>query len=140
MNLRTALYIGVGALLLGAAWQSFGGMGVAIAITGIVTWMLLHVTRVMHVMKKAAARPKGYVSSAVMFNARLKPKVTLLYVMGMTSALGELLSPPDEQPEIFRWTDEGGSHVTCEFRDGKLVKWTLYRPPEPEPAGNAPAP
>ena len=31
--------------------------------------------------------------------------------------------------EIYRWTDGTRSHVTCEFRQGKLVKWTLERPP-----------
>jgi hypothetical protein len=140
MNLRSIFYIAAGAVLVGAAWQSFGGMGVAMVITGIATWMLLHVTRIMHVMKKAAQRPKGFVTSAVMFNARLKPKVNLLYVIGMTNSLGEQLTPLDEQPEIFRWTDASGSHVTCEFLAGKLVKWTLYRPPETDEAGNPPAP
>ena len=47
----------------------------------------------------------------------------------VTRALGELLSPKDEQPEVFRWTDAAESHVTCEFRNGRLVKWELFRPP-----------
>jgi len=80
------------------------------------------------VLQRAAARPVGYVGSAVMLNARLKPKLTLLHVIGLARALGEQLSPKDEQPEIFRWTDGTASHVTCEFAQGKLVKWTLVRP------------
>ncbi len=65
-----------------------------------------------------------------MLNAKLKPGVNLLHVMAMTRAMGELQSPEGQQPEIFRWTDNGGSHVTCEFREGKLVQWMLFRPPE----------
>lgn len=34
-------------------------------------WALLHYTRLVNVMKKAANRPIGYVGSAVMLNARL---------------------------------------------------------------------
>ena len=57
--------------------------------------------------------------------------MNLLHVVAMTRALGELLSPKDEQPEVYRWTDGSGSHVTCEFADGKLVKWELVRPAAP---------
>jgi hypothetical protein len=49
--------------------------------------------------------------------------------MAMTRALGQQVAPQGEQPEVFRWTDNGGSHVTCEFQDGRLTRWTLWRPP-----------
>jgi hypothetical protein len=55
----------------------------------------------------------------------------------MTGALGEQLSAKDEQPELYRWTDGTNSHVTCEFANGKLVKWTLYRPPAPDEGDSA---
>ena len=92
-------------------------------------WALLHFTRLVNVMKKAAKRPIGYVGSAVMLNARLAEGVNLMHVVAMTQALGELLSAEGADPEIYRWTDGTRSHVTCEFRQGKLVKWTLERPP-----------
>jgi hypothetical protein len=38
----------------------------------------------MNVMRKAANRPMGYVGSAVMLNARLKPGVNLMHVVAMT--------------------------------------------------------
>jgi hypothetical protein len=119
------------------AWQAYGWAGVAVAGGGILMWLLLHFTRTMHVLKQASAVPIGYVASAVMLNARLKPKSTLLHVMAMTRSLGEALSPPDQQPEVFRWTDAGGSSVTCEFADGLLVRWTLQRP-QPQPPAEAP--
>ncbi len=56
--------------------------------------------------EKAANRPMGYVGSAVMLNARLKPGVNLMHVMAMTQSLGERLSAENAQPEVYRWTDE----------------------------------
>src|SRR5687767_14790593 len=108
MNFQRILFA-LGALaVLWLAYDTYGGAGLAAAVSGIVMWLLLHFTRVMHVLKQAADRPVGYVASAVMLNARLKPKANLVWVMGLTRALGEQLSPKDQQPEVFRWTDPGG--------------------------------
>ena len=71
-------------------------------------------------LKRAADRPIGYVGSAVMLNAKLKPGVNLCTWSAMTRALGEQLSPKDEQPEIYRWTDGSASHVTC---DSPTASW-----------------
>ena len=79
--------------------------------------------------KRAADRPKGYVGSAVMLNAKLKPGVNLLHVIAMTEALGEQISADGRRSRrSFRWTDGTQSHVTCEFRHGKLVKWDAVPP------------
>ena len=120
-----------GVALVSAAYYSYGWSGVAMAAGALVMWVLLHFTRMTQVMVRAGKRPIGYVDSAVMLNAKLKPGSTLLHVIAQTRALGELLSPKDQQPEMFRWTDGGLSHVTCEFNGGKLVRWTMVRP-EPE--------
>ena len=122
-----------GVALVAAAYYAYGWPGVAMAAGALVMWVLLHFTRLTQVMVRAGKRPIGYVDSAVMLNAKLKPGSTLLHVIAQTQALGELLSPKDQQPEVFRWTDGGKSHVTCEFSGGKLVKWTLVRP-EPDAA------
>lgn len=119
-------------------WQ-YGFAGVAMALGAVVFWLLLHFTRMLTILKRAAARPVGSVASAVMLNAKLRPGVTLLHTTALTRSLGELLSPKDTQPERFRWTDAGGSHVTCEFLNGKLIGWTLFRPPMAE-ADAPPAP
>ena len=117
-----------GAALIAFAWRNWGWPGVALVVGGIIMWVLLHFTRMTQTLQRAANRPVGYVGSAVMLNAKLKPKLTLLHVIGLARALGEQLSPKDEQPEIFRWTDGSASYVTCEFVQGKLVKWMLVRP------------
>ena len=140
MKLQRILVPIAGAALIAFAWRTWGWPGVALVVGGIIMWALLNFTRMTQVLQRAANRPVGYVGSAVMLNAKLKPKLTLLHVIGLTRALGEQLSPKDEQPEIFRWTDGSASHVTCEFVQGKLVKWTLVRPTAEaatEPAGPA---
>ena len=110
------------------AYRSYGWPGIALVVGGLVMWMLLHFTRMLQILKRAANRPVGYVESAVMLNAKLQSGATLLHVVAMTRSLGELLSPKDTQPERFRWTDASQSHVTCEFVAGRLKAWELHRP------------
>ena len=135
MNVRNIL-VPVGlAVLLYAAHRSYGWMGVAAVGGGVVMWLLLHFTRLMTIVRRASERPIGYVGSAVMMNVKLKPKVSLMHVIAMTRSLGERLSEEGQDPEIYRWTDGTKSHVTCEFVNGRLMKWTLVRPtPEAAPA------
>ena len=140
MNFQKLVLPVLGIIVVAAAWRGWGWPGVALAVGGIVMWMLLHFTRMMKVLQGAANRPVGWTDSAVMLNAKLRPGVNLLHVIGMTGALGEQVSPKDEQPELYRWTDGTNSHVTCEFANGKLVKWTLYRPPAPDEGDAEPTP
>lgn len=140
MNFQRILIPVGGVVLVAAAYRSYGWGGVAVAVGALVMWLLLHFNRMMQVLKRAANRPIGYVDSAVMLNAKLRRGVTLLHVVAMTKALGELQSPKDMQPEIFRWTDGSQSHVTAEFQSGKLVKWALFRPTQPEDVETAAAP
>jgi hypothetical protein len=127
-------------VLVALAYRSYGWAGVAMAAGALVMWVLLHFTRMLQVLKRAANRPVGSVASAVMLNAKLNSGATLLHVVAMTRALGERISPPDQQPEVFRWTDGTQSHVTCEFAGGKLRKWELHRPSEPVHELQTPAP
>jgi len=121
-------------VLVVAAYRAYGWAGVALAAGALFMWLLLHFTRLMRVLQRAANRPIGYVDSAVMLNAKLKPGVTLLHVTAMTRALGKLMSSKDAQPELYLWTDGSESSVTCEFLQGKLVKWELNRPAQPQDA------
>ena len=110
------------------AWRQFGWAGLALAAGGVVMWILLHFTRLMHILKKASQRPIGHVASAVMLNAKLKKGMALMHVIAMTKSLGDLQTPKDEQPEVFHWTDAGQSVVSCTFVGGKLQAWSLSRP------------
>ena len=126
----------MGALLIAVAYTKYGWAGVALVVTGIMFWMLLHFTRMMTVLKRATNAPMGYVASAVMLNAKLKTGVTLLHVTAMTKSLGALQTPKDVQPEVYRWTDTGGSHVTGTFVGGKLTEYVLWRPEVPADAAS----
>lgn len=139
MNFQKLWVTAAALAVLAVAWTSYRWAGVALVVTGGVMWILLHFTRSLQVLKRAANRPMGFVGSAVMLNAKLKVGVSLLHVIAMTKSLGLLQSPKDAQPEVFRWTDESQSHVTCEFRNGKLASWVLYRPTQDDaaPAGAA---
>ncbi len=127
--------IPLGAVLLIAwSWHNYGWGGAAFAAGVVVMVLLMHFNRTMQVLKRASDRPIGYVGSAVMLNAKLKPKATLLHTIALTRSLGEQRSPKGEEPEVYRWTDPGGSYVDAEFNGGKLQRWTLTRP---EPADDA---
>ncbi|HMA09667.1 MAG TPA: glycerate kinase [Ramlibacter sp.] len=135
MNFQKFIVPVLGVVLVAAGWRAYGWGGVVAVVGGLVMWALLHVNRITRVLGRAADAPLGYVASAVMLNAKLKPGVNLLHVLAMTRSLGERLSEVDAEPEIFRWTDGGASSVTAEFTNGRLVKWTLVRPSEPPAAG-----
>ncbi len=144
MNFQKIFVPIAGVAVVALAYRSFGWAGVAAGVGALMMWLLLHFTRMMQVLRRAANRPIGYVDSAVMLNAKLKPGMTLLHVVAMTRSLGALQSDKDAQPEVFRWTDAGQSHVTCTFVGGKLANHALFRPTVPDllPAadGQPPAP
>jgi hypothetical protein len=121
------------------AYRSYGWGGIVAAVGILVFGILLNFTRTMQVLKRATNRPVGYTDSAVMLNAKLKPRMTLLHVVAMTRALGKLTSAKDAQPEVFTWTDASLSCVTCTFVDGRLSHHELFRPEQPEEPGQLPA-
>ena len=116
------------------AYSHYSWPGIAVVVTFLVFGILLHFTRLMTILKRAANRPIGHVDSAVMLNAKLKPGATLMHVVAMTRALGLLKSPKDVQPEVFEWKDAGESVVTCTFVGGKLSQHVLVRPIQPHKA------
>lgn len=138
MNFKRILIPALALVAFYLAWRDYGFPGIALVAGALLMWALLHFNRMMQVMRRAANRPVGHVDSAVMLNAKLKPGVNLLHVLAMTRALGLLRSPKDEQPEIYRWTDQGGSYVDCTFQDGKLVQWQMTRPTPAAEASDAP--
>mgnify|MGYP006158755415 CR=1 FL=1 len=137
---RNGLLLALGAVLAYMAWNSYGWPGLIAVTGGLMMWLLLHFTRLMTVLKRAANRPIGHVDSAVMLNAKLKPGVTLMHVIAMTRALGQRVSGEGAEPEVYRWTDNGLSTVEAEFAGGKLVRWHLARPDPEAAVQGSPAP
>ena len=131
----TPVLVPLGCLgLVVLAYRSYAWPGVAMAVGALVMWLLLHFTRMLQILKRAADRPIGFVGSAVMLNAKLRSGVTLMHVVALTRSLGALQTPKDTQPEVFRWTDASDSSVTCTFAGGKLTQWELQRPPQDQAA------
>ncbi len=133
MQMKNILIPIASVALVAAGYRAGGWAGVAFAIGALMLWLMLHFTRLMHILKRAADSPLGYVDSAVMLQAKLKPGMTLMHVVAMTRALGVQISPPDSQPEQFRWTDPSEALVICDFADGKLVRWEFRRPDVADP-------
>jgi hypothetical protein len=128
MNWRHILVPLFALIFLGWSYHAYGWPGVLFVVTGGVMWILLNFYRLVTLLKRAANRPIGFVDSAVMLNAKLKPNVPLMHVIALTRSLGQLESEKDTQPEIYTWTDGTRSVVRCEFRDGRLAQWELTRP------------
>ncbi len=128
MNWRHIIIPLFALVLLGWAYHAYGWHGVLFVVTGGVMWILLNFYRLVTLLKRAANRPIGFVDSAVMLNAKLKPHMSLMHVIGLTRSLGQLESEKDTQPEIYSWKDGTDSVVRCEFRDGRLAHWELNRP------------
>jgi hypothetical protein len=74
MNFQKILVPIAGVAVVLLAYRSYGWAGVAAAVGGLLMWVLLHFTRMMQVLRRAADQPIGYVASAVMLNAKLKPR------------------------------------------------------------------
>jgi hypothetical protein len=128
---RILIPVGV-IVFVAAAWHEYKWPGVAVATGAVVMWILLHFTRMVTVLSRAANRPVGHVDSAVMLNVKLKKGVNLMHVIAMTKSLGVRLSEENAQPEIFKWTDPGDSFVICTFKAGKLQGWDMTRPLQEE--------
>ena len=116
----------IGAAVL--AYRTYGWQGIVAVVSILVFGILLHFSRMMQVLKRAANRPIGHVDSAVMLNAKLKPGATLMHAVALTRSLGLLKSIKGEQPEVFEWKDGSESTVTCTFVGGKLASHVLVRP------------
>ncbi len=131
-------FVGPLALLAIGIWsyQYSGTEGLAMFFSGLVMWILLHFSTIMIIMRRARRSPIGSVASAGMFQATLKPGVSLLFVIGQARSLGERVSPEGEQPEVYAWHDGYGNRVICHFAEGKLQNWEFKRPkliiPDPE--------
>jgi len=102
----------------------YGWQGVVMAFTVTVFWLLLQFGRALRVMKNAAGAPVGHVANAVMFQARLKPGLGMLQVIGMTRSLGRRQA---DGADVWRWADDSGDEVELVFRAGRCTHWRLLR-------------
>ena len=129
-----------------AGWMQWGWQGVVMALTLIVFWLLLQFNRALRVMRQATGAPVGRVGSAVMVHARMRCGMRLMEVIPLTRSLGQVAEPDPGAGagigtrEAFTWTDESGAQLRVDLVGGRVVRWTLQRPPEQPPEHAAPAP
>ena len=119
------------ALAVALAWQKYGWQGAAFAGTLVVFWLLLQFNRSLRAMRNASESPVGHVDSAVMLNAKLQPRMSMLEIVKLTRSLGRRTGGSDgndREPEVWTWADDGGSHVEVTFVGGRCTRWTLHRP------------
>jgi hypothetical protein len=127
MDARLGWALAVIAVALG--YVQYGWKGALLALSAVVFWLLMQFTRALRAMRTAGGAPVGRVASAVMLQARLKPRMRLMDVILLTHSLGEKLGDETPgQPETFRWTDESGASVTLRLQGGRVTDWTFARP------------
>ena len=133
MRFNNILIPAVALVLIIWAYDSMQWLGVGMAVSAMVTWFLLHYTRLIHIFNRASKRPIGFVDRAVMMHVKIKKGMPLLKVSALTKSLGQKqgeMSNPPIDPEIYTWTDASNSVVRCEFVGGRLTTWELHRPQE----------
>jgi hypothetical protein len=123
---RTAAGLGVSVVGV-LAWRAYGWAGLALGLGAICFWALLHMSRMLVVLRRTASQPVGSVASAVMLQSRLRAGMPLLQVLALTQSLGRRLDAAVEEQEVYQWSDPGGDLVHCAFANGKLVRWNLQR-------------
>ena len=106
------------------AWEMFGARGVAVAVSAVAFWALLQFNRTVRVMRVAAQNPLARVPSAVMFQAGLRPGLSMLQVVASTRSLGRKVEGSEDD---WLWSDDGGDSVRLHFVRGRLATWQLER-------------
>lgn len=105
-------------------YVGYGWRGVVLAITLIVFWLLLQLSRALRVMRLAAEAPVGQVPSAVMLHAKLHVGMPLMDVIKLSRSLGRKVR---DEPETLAWRDASGAEVEVEFDHGRCRAWRLIR-------------
>lgn len=123
--MNAAIGWGLAVVAVAIGYLQWGWQGVLFAVTLVVFWLLLQLSRAMRVMRQAGQAPVGHVDSAVMLHARLKTGMRLMEILPLTRSLGRKVA---DDPETFVWTDASGAGVRVELRHGRCTGWALERP------------
>jgi len=115
---------GLAVALLAVSALTYGWRGLVLAASFVAFWLMLQFNRTIRVMKAAAAQPLARVPSAVMFQAGLRPDLTMLQVVSTTRSLGRKV---EGSVDDWIWADAGGDRVRLHFARGRLATWQLER-------------
>ncbi len=125
MNSTIGWLLAAIALFLG--WRTYGAVGIAMALSVVVFWLLLQYSQALRVMRRAGESPIGHIDSAVMLNAKLKRGMPLLRLVALSRSLGRKVG---DAPERYEWADPGGSVVAVVLDRGRVASWELRRSAE----------
>ena len=136
MNTAVGWALAVAAMAAGTI--AYGWPGVLLALSVVVFWLLLQFSRALRLMRRAAQRPIGSVTSALMLQTKLRQGMLLADVMKLTGSFGSLAATAEETKkptakEVYTWTDTGGDALQVTLTDGKVTAWQLQRAPLAEP-------
>ena len=136
MNAAVGWALAVAAVAAG--YVSYGWPGVLLALSVVVFWLLLQFSRAMRLMRQAAQKPIGSVTSALMLQTRLRQGMLLNNVLKLTGSFGSRAAAEaaDEKPadkEVYTWADAGGDALQVTLFDGKVTAWELQRAPAAVP-------
>ena len=120
MNRWFGIALAVAAVVIGVL--AFGWKGAILALSLIVFWLLLQMSRLMRLMRVAGAAPMGSVTNAVMLSSKLHAGMKLVDLIKLTGSLGVKAGE-----ETFVWREAGGDAVEVVLRKGKLAEWRLVR-------------
>jgi hypothetical protein len=133
--MSAALGWALAALATGLGYMVYGWAGVALAVSAMVFWLLLQFSRAMRVMRVAGQAPVGRVPSAVMLQSKMRAGLRLMDIILLTRSLGEKLA---DDPETYRWRDQGGDAVEVELVSGRVRSWRFDRAAEGTATQDAP--
>jgi hypothetical protein len=136
-SLRPWLFPTLFLALCYAAWRSYGWQGLLLATLMSSFWVLLHFTKLLRLLRAAAARPKGMVNDVPALQRQLRPGLPMHEVVRRTACLGE--RPADATTdEVFDWQDEQGRRLRLHFRAGRLARIERRDLEDPGSAGPTP--
>ena len=135
---RSLLFPALALALCLAAWRSYGAQGLLLAVLMISFWVLLHFTKLMRLLRAAAARPMGAVGDVPALQAQLRLGMPLHEVIRRTGCLGDRLGDASAAAgahERFAWCDAQGRSLQLDFEHGRLSR--IERQDSPTPPENA---
>lgn len=126
--MNAAIGWGLAVACIAAGYVGYGWPGVLMAFSVVVFWLLLQFNRALRLMRAAASRPMGHVTSALMLQTQLKSGLLLADVVKLAGSFG-VRGPATELPdtELFIWTDTGGDSLQVTLTAGKVHHWQLLR-------------
>lgn len=134
---RSLLFPALALALCFAAWRSYGWQGLMLAALMISFWVLLHFTKLMRLLRAAAARPMGDVADVRRLQSRLSLGMPMHNVVRHAGCLGVRLPDGPDGSEHFAWEDPEGRALHLQFMGGRLTAIThqdATTPPEAPPA------